>query len=429
MKRNRFWTAVSKVLAVTAVTLIMASILAPGAWAAGKYKILYNFSGGTDGGAPDAGLILDASGNLYGTTQIGGAYGDGTVFELTKNSNGSWTESVLYSFAGGSDGATPVDYVTFDANGNLYGTTQYGGDYSAGTVFQLVPHSGGTWTESVLYSFTGGSDGANPWYGVIFDAKGTLYGVTSGGGTQSMGAVYMLTPNSDGNWTYGPLHSFTGGTDGSYPLYGGNLTFDTAGNLYGATSDGVDAWGNCPSSKDCGSIFELTPNSNGTWTEQVIFRFLGDTKGASGRKPLSPLIFDSAGRLYGHACGGGGWYGGVFRLTPTKNGRWNQSVLHAFKGNQDGAYPGDKIAFDAAGSLYGTTDLGEDLNGNCCYGQVYKLIPHSQGWSKQALQFTGPPQDGSNPGTGVVLDTAGNLYGTTSNGGTSGNGVVFEITP
>ncbi len=425
-RNYKSWFAVSKVLTVITLTLIMASMLTPSAW--GQYKILYNFTGGADGSQPYDAFILDTSGNLYGTTTAGGASGNGAVVKLTKNSDGSWTESVLYSFAGGTDGANPQSEVTFDASGNLYGTTWSGGNFSAGTVFQLVPNSsgGGTWTENVLYSFTGGSDGANPEYGVILDAKGNLYGATSGGGTQGMGVVYKLAPNSDGKvWTYSALHSFTGGNDGSYPLYQGKLTFDTAGNLYGATSDGVDAFGDCPSGNDCGSIFELTPQSNGSWKEQVIFRFNGDY----GVKAVSPVIFDSAGSLYGNAGGGGDNYGVAFKLTLGTNGTWSEDVLHVFQGNQDGAYPNGNIAFDKAGNLYGTTGLGEDLDGACCYGQVFELIPGPQGWTKSALhRFTGPPGDGSTTGSGVVLDAAGDVYGTTNNGGTSGNGVVFEIT-
>jgi uncharacterized repeat protein (TIGR03803 family) len=188
--QNQFWPAVSKALAVMTLTLITALILVPGASAAGKYKILYNFAGGTDGGTPYEGLVLDTSGNLYGTTTGGGASGIGTVFELAKNSDGSCTETVLYSFAGGTDGATPWASLTFDASGNLYGTTTAGGASGNGTVFKLIKNSDGSWTESVLYSFTGGSDGANPlWCGVILDATGTLYGMTSGGGSQDLGRV------------------------------------------------------------------------------------------------------------------------------------------------------------------------------------------------------------------------------------------------
>jgi uncharacterized repeat protein (TIGR03803 family) len=426
MKGNQFWTAVSKVLLVLTTTLITALVLAPGAWAASKYKILYNFTGGNDGGTPFDGLALDTAGNLYGTTTAGGASGNGTVFELTKNSHGTWTESVLYSFAGGADGAAPWAAVTFDHSGNLYGTTTAGGASSAGTVFELVPNSNGSWTESVLYSFTGGSDGGYPqWCGVIVDATGALYGTTSGGGSQGMGVVYKLTPNSGGGWTYGLLHTFVGGKDGSYPQVG-MLTFDTVGNLYGPTTDGSDNFGNCPAN-DCGSIVELT-QSGGSWTEQVIFRFTGDTNRGQSRRPDGPLVFDSAGRLYGTAAAGGGLYGTAFRLTLDAKGEWNARALHVFKGNQDGAYPASGVVFDTAGNLYGSTFYGEDGNGACCFGQMFKLTPHARGWCKQAVhRFQGPPGDGSNTNAGVVFDAAGNLYSTTVDGGTSGGGIVFEV--
>jgi len=293
MKReqNQFRTAASKVLAVAAVTLIMALVLAPGAWAARRYKVLYRFTGGTDGSQPFAGLILDTSGNLYGTTPQGGACGNGVVFKLTKNSDGSWTESVLHAFAGGTDGATPYAEVTFDTSGNLYGTTQYGGASSAGTVFQLAPNSDGTWTERVLYSFTGGSDGANPFSGVIFDGGGNLYGTTYYGGASGAGVVYKLTPNSDGTWIERVLHTFTGGLDGGNPDFG-NLTFDTAGNLYGPTGYGGGS--------GSGVVYKLTPSDDGTWTETVLHTFTG---GKDGMIPSGTLVFDPMGRLYGVAQG------------------------------------------------------------------------------------------------------------------------------
>jgi uncharacterized repeat protein (TIGR03803 family) len=422
--QNPFGTTVSKALAVSAATLIMALILAPGVWAASEYKILYKFTGGNDGGTPYDGLALDTAGNLYGTTTAGGASGDGTVFELTKKSDGTWTESVLYSFAGGTDGATPWAGVTFDTSGNLYGTTTGGGASANGTVFKLTKNSNGNWTESVLYSFTGGSDGANPlWCGVILDATGNLYGMTSGGGAQGMGVVYKLTPNSGGGWTYNLLHTFAGGNDGSYPQVG-ILAFNTAGNLYGATSDGVDNYGNCPNGDDCGSIFEMTPQSDGSWKEQVIFRF----DGSRGRRPDGTVSFDSAGRLYGATAGGGGDYGTAFRLTLGAKGEWSERVLHVFQGNQDGAYPASGVVFDTAGNLYGTTFYGEDLGGACCFGQVFKLVPRPYLWAKYTLhRFHGPPRDGSNTNAGVVFDAAGNLYSTTVDGGPNGAGVVFEF--
>ena len=425
MKTNKFWTVLSKALAVIAATLIVALILAPGAWAASKYKVLHNFTGGADGGQlQDNFLILDTAGNLYGMTAGGGASGDGVVFKLTPNSDGTWTESVLYNFAGGTDGANPHAGLVFDASGNLYGTTQYGGNYSAGIVFQLVPNSDGTWTESVLYSFAGGSDGANPVAGLIFDATGTLYGTTEVGGPSGLGVVYKLTPNSDGTWTETVLHSFSGGRDGANP-YDGNLTFDTAGNLWGAAAAG--GTGNCSTwaGTGCGVIFKLTPQSDESWKERVTFTF--GTQGASGFLPVGPVIFDSAGHLYAVAQGWNGNYGNVFKLTLGAKGKWNERVLHVFQGNQDGAYPEGPV-FDTAGNLYGTTVFGEDLNGDCCFGQVFKLVPHRYGWKKYALhRFQGPPRDGSNTVSGVVLDSARNIYGVTVNGGPYGNGNVFEI--
>ena len=234
MKTNKFWTVVSKALAVIAVTLVVALILAPGASAANKYKVLHKFDG-TDGAAAEDALVFDASGNLYGTTRGGGSIGYGTVFELTPNSGGGWTESVLYSFTGGSDGAAPCDRVIFDASGNLYGTILGGGDYGYGGVYELTPNSGGGWTESVLYSFTGGSDGAYIVGGLIFDTTGNLYGTAMGGGAYGHGAVFKLTPGSDGTWTESVLHSFKGGKGGGYPDHG-HLIFDAAGNLYGVTA-------------------------------------------------------------------------------------------------------------------------------------------------------------------------------------------------
>jgi uncharacterized repeat protein (TIGR03803 family) len=414
MKRNLFWTSVSKALAVIAATLIMALILAPGAWGAGKYKVLYKFKGGTDGSQPQRGLILDASGNLYSTTQAGGTSGNGTVFKLTKNSDGSWTESVLYSFAGGTDGATPQAGVTFDASGNLYGTTYSGGAFSAGTVFQLAPNSGGTWTESLLCSFTGGSGGANPAAGLIFDPSGNLYGATYYGGASGDGVVYKLTPNSDGTWAESVLHTFTGGKDGGNPE-AGNLTFDPAGNLYGTSFYG--------GASGAGVVYKLTPNLDGTWTESVLHSFTG---GEDGANPVGTLIFGPASRLYGNAQSGGVGLGNVFKLTLGAKGKWYEHVLYMFQGNQDGAYPVGVVVLDTAGNLYGTTAAGINTHGGD--GQLYKLAPRRGLWTKYVPHwFEGPPRDGADSNAPVVFDAAGNLYGTASDGWNTGCcGVVFE---
>ncbi len=418
MKHNQFWTVVSKFLAVIAVTLIMALILAPGASAAGTYKILHRFTGGADGEDVPSGLIFDTAGNLYGTTFYGGSGGNGTVFELTPNSDGSWTESVLYNFTGGTDGGNPFAGVIFDQAGNLYGTTYHGGA-GYGTVFELTPNQDGGWTENVLYSFTGGSDGNEPVGGVIFDAVGNLHGTTTWGGAAGLGTVFELTPNSDGSWTESVLHSFKGGKDGSYPDRG-SLVFDAAGNLYGAAADGGK--GGCNVfAPGCGAIFELTPNSNGTWTEKVLHRFSG---GKEGEAPEATLVFDKAGNLYGSTwIGGSHGVGNVFELVPNADGSWKEKVLHQFQGGSNGPMRG--VIFDQAGNLYGTKFDG----GTHGAGYVFELMPQANGsWKEKALhQFTG--KGGANPWAVPIFDPAGNLYGTAQAGGTGGDGVVFEITP
>jgi uncharacterized repeat protein (TIGR03803 family) len=424
MAQKYFQSMTGKIFASFAV-LMIANALAGPAWAS-HYKILYEFKGSPDGGTPIGVLTLDASGNLYGATTAGGASGNGTVFKLTRNADGSFTESVLYSFAGGTDGSGPYGAVAFNAAGDIFGTTQVGGTSSDGTIFQLVANADGSWTEHVLYSFSG-SDGASPLGNLVVDSLGNLYGMTGGGGINGQGVAYKLAPASGSSWTYTVIHAFTGGKDGSYPLYQSGLVFDHSGNLYGATSDGVDPWGDC-NGQDCGSIIELTPNSDGSWNEEVIFRFHNATPD-SGRKPTGDLTFDSAGHLFGSAEGGGSSYGNVFELTRNSDGLWHEVVLHTFKGNQDGAYVTGGLVFDAAGDIYGTTALGEDEDGACCFGQVFTLLPRTKGWAKYALWRFRGDWDGDNPPAGLIIDSAGNLYGTTQNGGHHGQGVVFEYLP
>ena len=380
---------------------------------------LYSFTGSTDGCCPSAGLTRDAAGNLYGTTRYGGPEDKGTVFELMPRAGGGWTEQTLYSFGGGTDGAGPVAGLILDRAGNLYGTTSGGGDlacgapYGCGTVFRLMPQAGGRWTEQVLHSFGGGTDGEEPAAGLIFDPAGNLYGTTSYGGTYDYGVVFEIT--AGGGWREQVLHTFGSGGDGIVPYYGslvidaaGNLygttlyggaygsggtvfelmpggtervlhsfgngtdgagpyaglIMDASGNLYGTTGDGGDL--NCHYGVGCGTVFELVPQVGGGWTETVLYAF----KGTDGNYPLAGLIFDVAGNLYGTTDGGGGSCstppgvpcGTVFKLTPQAGGRWTEQVLHSF-GGPDGAYPSAGLIMDPAGTLYGTTNLGG--GGNC----------------------------------------------------------------
>ena len=296
MSYKKFLGAASAALMVViAVTLA----LAPAARAASKYKVLHAFHGG-DGSDPYGGLILDAAGNLYGTTGGGGADNLGTVFKLAPNADGSWTESVLHSF-NRSDGRQPNAALIFDAAGNLYGTTARGGA-RAGTVFELTPNADGSWTESLLHSFDG-SDGEYPSAGLIFDAAGNLYGTTEIGGTGNLGTVFRLTPNADGNWTESVLHSFS--IDLGVPLAA--LIFDGAGNLYGTASSGGPA--------DGGAAFKLSPNQDGSWAYSLLHVFQGDPALA----PYSGLVFGSAGTLYGstaYCSSSSGCAGVIYQITP-----------------------------------------------------------------------------------------------------------------
>jgi uncharacterized repeat protein (TIGR03803 family) len=369
-------------------------------------------------------MVFDAAGNLYGTTTGGGSHREGTVFKLAPNSHGSWTESVLHSFTG-ADGSSPYAAVVCDTIGNLYGTTYFGGADGAGTVFKLVPNSDGSWTESVLYSFTGGTDGGRPTAGVTFDAAGNLYGTTPQGGNLSAcnlagcGVVFKLTPNQEGSWTESVLYTFTGGTDGSVPF--GTLIFDALGSLYSTTS--VGGAGN-------GTVFKLHPNSDGSWSESVLYSF---TAGKDGAYP-SGLVFDTSGNLYGTTVIGGGspncspnnGCGTAFKLHPNSDGSWSETVLHRFLRHPAGT-PGAGLILDGAGNLYGSTVFGGPANS----GVVFKLTPSPDGSWKYTVLYVFGGKPAANPGADLVLDKAGNLFGTTSNCGSGFNckGVVFEIAP
>ncbi len=274
---------------------------------------IYRFNG-NDGANPyGADIIFDAAGNLYGTAYNGGTGsctgGCGVVYKLTP-SNGSWTESVLYNFAQGGDAQHPWGGVTFDSSGSLYGTTVYGGAHGAGAVYKLTP-SGSGWTETVVYSFTGGGDGANPYAGLIFDQAGNLYGATASGGATNGGTAFQLTPSGSG-WTFNLLYTFAGssGQFAAGPV--ANLVFDSAGNLYGTTHGG--------GVYNAGSAFKLTPAS-GSWKYTSLHDF---TDGVDGGYPRCSLIFDKNGNMYGTAAYGGtgnpadcsGACGVVFEITP-----------------------------------------------------------------------------------------------------------------
>ncbi len=263
-----------------------------------KETVLHRFGGGTDGAQPLNGVVFDSAGNFYGTANLGGAYGNGAVFEGTRSGQ-TWTESVLYSFVGGTDAVNPVAGVTLDAAGNLYGTTSFGGANGVGSIYELASNGSG-WTESVLYSFTGGSDGSAPVGGLISDAAGNLYGGTFFGGDNGGGVVYELSPNGSGGWTFNTIYSFTG----YYGPYN-TLTFDAQGNLFG-TTEGGGAYGS-------GSVFKLTPGNNG-WTMTDLHDFAG---GSDGGLIYGGVAVDAQGNVFGVSpIGGDQNQGFVFEITP-----------------------------------------------------------------------------------------------------------------
>jgi uncharacterized repeat protein (TIGR03803 family) len=346
--------------------------------------VIYNFLGAPDGAEPTGSLIIDTAGNLYGVAVTGGndsktcwdAFGCGVVFKLAPNGS-SWTESVLYTFTGGADGASPIGPLTMDSAGNLYGTAIYGGTHSCGNlncgvVYELSP-SGSSWTESVLYDFTGASDGDDPIQGLVLDAAGNLYGAASGGGSSGCngcGLAYKLSPSSSG-WQQTVIHRFSGGRDGGIP--NGTFIFDSAGNLYGSSPIGGNpACGLDGGTNNCGVVFKLTPNTGGAWKETSFAFGLWD-----GAQLAPGLVLDAAGNLYGAAFQGGllscespNGCGVVFKLTPNGTG-WTPTLLHRFAGGSDGIIPQAGPIFDASGNLYGTTQIG----GSADLGTVYEITP------------------------------------------------------
>jgi len=403
--------------ALVGIMLFVVLVVAPLAQAQ-TFQVIYNFSGTTDGANPLAGVTVDNGGNLYCTTSMGGTVNRGTVCRLTHNGS-EWTLKSLYSFAGPPDASVPIAPVVIGPDGSLYGTTEFGGENcggnaGCGTVYRLQPPVGACktvlcpWLETIVYKFTGGSDGANPGYGdVVFDAAGNLYGTTYFGGNNAQGVVFKLT-HSGGSWTESAIHTFEG-PDGINPFSG--VTFDSAGNLYGTTNLG--------GANNSGTVYELlSPN----WTESTLYSFQAST---SGGTPYGGVIFDSAGNLYGGTSSGGTGNGGtVFELTPS-GGSWSFDLLYNLTGTsyQPGVY--SNLVRDASGNLYGTTKY-DGANGA---GSVFKLTPSGGDWVYSSLHdFTGGT-DGANPIGAPIFDANGNLFGTAKNGGAHGDGVVWEITP
>jgi uncharacterized repeat protein (TIGR03803 family) len=381
----------SSVLACMVVFVLTAAAIQPAQ--AQTFTILYSFAGGADGGQPYAKLIQDSAGNLYGTTAVGGASNFGTVFTVDKTGK----ESVLYSFSGGADGANPWTGLTWGPASHLYGTTEAGGSAGFGTVFKMSK----TGTKTVLYNFTGtGSDGAYPFSRLIWDGVGNLYGTTYKGGASGNGTVFKLSMSGKEK----VLYSFKGGTDGENPYAG--VVRGPAGNLYGTT---FGAFG-----VGYGTVFKL----NTAYKEKVLHAFSGGNDG--GYPYYGGLVRDSAGNLYGTTSFGGAhqYFGIVFKV----NAAGKQTVLYTFTGGADGGQPNASVIRDAAGNLYGTTIAG----GAFGHGTIFRL--DKTGTETVLYSFMGGT-DAAAPNANLLRDAVGNLYGTTVGGGASGEGTVFKLTP
>jgi uncharacterized repeat protein (TIGR03803 family) len=363
---------------------------------AGSYKELYAFPGGPMyHQVPTPGVVLDAAGAVFGATPNAGIAG--MVYKLDP----SGQETTLYKFGGAAGGTTPFGGVIMDSERNLYGTTQGGGPSNAGVVYKV--NAAGH--DSALYSFTGGADGKYPESTLARDAAGNLYGTTVAGGASGQGVVYRVDPSGHES----VLHSFTGGADGGFPV---GVVLASAGNLYGTTSFGGSA---SKTGLQEGVVFKLDPAGN----ETVLYSFTGLSDGGV---PEAGVTLDSAGNLYGTAAQGGLGLGVVYRI----GAAGQYKVLHAFTGGSDGGEPLAGLILDPAVNLYGTNARYGAGGG----GVVYRL--DSTGEYTALYSFTSGPA-GSQPFAGVVRDSAGNLYGTTSVGGASGCntwcGVVYKLSP
>jgi len=385
-----------------------------------EFQILYSFSYNS---GPFGGVIFDTAGNLYGTTSYGTTF-SGTVYELSPQTGGGWTETTLHSFNDNSDdGYQPYAGLAMDSAGNLYGTTRVGGDHGEGTVFELTPGADGTWTETILHSFGSSSaDGTYPYSTPALDSAGNLYGTTFEGGTGgNNGTVFKLARGPNG-WEEKVIHTFAPNAagDGGYNPYAG-VILDASGNLYGTTTSCSCSYANR------GTVFELKLNANGTYAEEVLHYFYSN--GVDGYDPVASLVFDAKGNLYGTTNeGGSSGAGTVFELSPTSSGKWREKILHNFTNNgTDGVGPAASVTFDMSGNLYSTTVGGGPQE----YGTVFELTPTGTGtWNETILySFVDGGGNGDDPSSPITLDALGNLYSTALGGGANGGGNVFEITP
>jgi uncharacterized repeat protein (TIGR03803 family) len=372
---------VTMVLSILAALMVVA---VPSAQAQ-TFKSLYSLTGSPKGATPYGAVLISSKGQvLYGATFAGGEFGFGTVYELSKSG-----ETVLYSFTGGADGSQPYAGLVIDGSGNLYGTTSGGGLYGYGTVFEVDPT---TREETVLHSFEGEPDGRRPLSGLLLDNSGNLYGTTIEGGVDDFGAIYEVNIQTRQETV---LQSFVG-DEGGFPFYG-NLLMDASGNLYGTTFGGN------------GNVWEFS--ANGVLT--ILYNFTG---APDGGEPDQSLAMDNEGNLYGTTEIGGNGSGTVFKVNIATQ---TETLLHTFTGGDGGGFPSSGLVRDSSGNLYGTT--AQSINGN---GTVFEL---SGSRFTILHRFQGP--DGSTPFRSPLLLDDGVLYGVTSLGGKDGQGTVFALKP
>ena len=395
--------------------LAVLSMLVPAAWASTE-KVVWNFRGGNDGSGPWSNyFIADTKGNLYGATGSGGTYASGVVFMLTP----AGKETVLYEFKGqaSGDGASPHGRLAFDANGNIYGTTQGGGTNGTGTVYELTAKKGGGWTEKVLYTFSAtGADGSNPSAGMVIAKDGTMYSTTANGGASGAGAIFSLKKTSKG-WKETVIHSLSFPADGGFPYDG--LMMDAAGNLYGVAPAGGTI--------GQGVVYRLSQTKKG-WVDTILYNFTNQN-GDGGGLYWIDLITDSLGNIYGATSfGGTNGTGTVWELVYSKTKKtYSEKVLYEFgtAGGGDGNKPYGGLVMGSNGTLYGTALNGGSNN----IGTVYKLAKQGKIWKETTLHNFVGGADGGQPTGNLYMDAKGRLYGMAETGGKSNLGVAYRVTP
>ena len=379
-------------------------------------EVIYSFAGGQDGEYADTDLVMDGAGNIYGTSVQGGAHGSGTVWRLSPEGN-TWTHTVLYSFTGGADGGEPYKGVTLDADGNLYGTAVTGGggtcEGGCGVAYKLT-NNGGTWTQRVIHQFNGPDDGQGPGARLTIGDDGDIYGMAPTGGEFGAGTIYQMHATRHG-WNFKVIHAFTGGADGCGGSAGAMLVH--GGSLYGAsTACGANG---------AGLIYALTPNQKGKFKFKILYAFKGEPDGSF---PYGGLMFDAKGNIYGTTYyDGEDEVGAVYELSPKDRGEWKERELYSFKDNgSDGASSISNLVQDASGNLYGTTSAGGTSN----LGTIFKLTSGAHhSWTESVVHSFGGPPDGAFAYNGMVGDGSGVFYGATTHGGEDDEGAIYKFTP